>query len=809
MRILYCNKYNFSFSGTEICLFDLMDLMRAHGHEVALFSMADPRGESTVYDKHFLPAIDFKDAGNSLITKLKHAAHMLHSWDARRRLRKVIADFRPDIAHVRNIYHHLSPSILWELKAQAIPVVYHLNDFKLICPSYNMVSHGKICERCHDGRFWHVVSEACCHGGRAPALVLAAEAYAHKWMRTYQECVDRFVVPSQFMKDKLIDNHWDENKIQVVPHFQRLPAQIPPSIAAEMPILYFGRLSREKGIDDLLRAMQHLPQTHLIVAGDGPQRLELKSLSRALRLHNVEFVGQLSRPALDEAISESCLTVFPSRAYEAMGKSILESYAWKRPVIASDLGSRREVVHANKTGLLFPPGDVTQMAHAISFVACNPGLAAQMGAAGHEILRQRHSPDDHYSRMLSIYEQLASRSSQAVQAHDVPTQSPLRIAFIGGRGVLSKYSGVETYYEQVGSRLAQRGRHVVAYCRDYFTPRVREHNGIRLVRLPTIRSKHLDTLAHTLLSTVHAMFSRCDIVHYHCLGPALFSFLPRLVGKKTVVTVQGLDWQRCKWQKLAASVLRIGERGSVRLPNATIVVSRTLQHYYRERYGIEPAYVPNGTILRQRRGPSQLLNWGLEPDGYILFVGRLSPEKNCHLLIEAHSRIENAPPLVMAGDSGFADTYGTKLRAQADARVKFLGWVSGDAFEELLTNAMLFVLPSSVEGLSLSLLDAMATGVCVLVSDIPENLEVADGAGFSFRNGDSSHLERMLRMLIVNPQLRQATVDKARARVRERYAWDHITKQVEDIYLALLPERKTQTSEIPEQQEIKSYRHAA
>jgi glycosyltransferase involved in cell wall biosynthesis len=203
------------------------------------------------------------------------------------------------------------------------------------------------------------------------------------------------------------------------------------------------------------------------------------------------------------------------------------------------------------------------------------------------------------------------------------------------------------------------------------------------------------------------------------------------VGKKTVVTVQGLDWQRCKWQKLAASVLRIGERGSVRLPNATIVVSRTLQHYYRERYGIEPAYVPNGTILRQRRGPSQLLNWGLEPDGYILFVGRLSPEKNCHLLIEAHSRVENAPPLVMAGDSGFADTYGTKLRAQADAHVKFLGWVSGDAFEELLTNAMLFVLPSSVEGLSLSLLDAMATGVCVLVSDIPENLEVADGAGFS------------------------------------------------------------------------------
>jgi glycosyltransferase involved in cell wall biosynthesis len=555
--------------------------------------------------------------------------------------------------------------------------------------------------------------------------------------------------------------------------------------------------------------MQQLPSVNIRIAGDGPQRLDLNSLSQGLQLENVKFLGPLSRPALDEAISASCLTVFPSRAYQAMGKSILESYAWKRPVVASDLGSRREVVQPGKTGLLFPPGDVTQLAQAIAFLVRNPEIAGEMGAAGHELLRQQHSPEDHYSRLLSIYQQLASHRSRVVCARPQASQSPIQIAFIGGRGVLSKYSGVETYYEQVGSRLAQRGHRVIAYCRDYFTPQIKEHNGVRLVRLPTIRSKHLDTLVHTFLSTIHAMCSRCDIVHYHCLGPALFSFLPRLVGKKTVVTVQGLDWQRCKWQRLAAAVLRIGERGSLRFPNATIVVSRTLQRYYRERYGIEPAYVPNGTILRQWRKPSQLLNWGLKPDSYILFLGRLSPEKNCHLLIEAHARIENAPPLVMAGGSRYADAYVAKLRAQADERVKFLDWVSGEACEELLTNAMLFVLPSAIEGLSLSLLDAMAAGVCVLVSDIPENLEPADGAGFSFRSGDSYHLERMLRMLIADPQLRQAAVDKARARVRERYAWDHITKQVEDIYVALLPERNVQTSKTPEQQEIKSYRHAA
>jgi hypothetical protein len=148
MRILYCNKYNFPFSGTEVYLFDLMNMMRARGHEVALFSMADPRGQPTVYDQHFVPSVDFKDKNVGVLGRLRFAAHAIYSHDARWRLRRMIAEFRPDVAHVRNIYHHLSPSILWELKKQNIPIVYHLNDFKLLCPSYNLVSKGDVCERC-------------------------------------------------------------------------------------------------------------------------------------------------------------------------------------------------------------------------------------------------------------------------------------------------------------------------------------------------------------------------------------------------------------------------------------------------------------------------------------------------------------------------------------------------------------------------------------------------------------------------------------------------------------------------------------
>src|SRR5580698_6264465 len=163
MRILYCNKYNYPFSGTEVYLFELMQLMRSQGHEVALFSMADPRGEPTPYDHNFVPHVDFK-ADSGLWETARRTANAIYSRDARRRMRAMIDEFRPDVAHVRNIYHHLSPSILWELKAQKIPVLYHLNDFKILCPSYNLVSHGGACEKCKGGKFRHMM-EAKCYPG--------------------------------------------------------------------------------------------------------------------------------------------------------------------------------------------------------------------------------------------------------------------------------------------------------------------------------------------------------------------------------------------------------------------------------------------------------------------------------------------------------------------------------------------------------------------------------------------------------------------------------------------------------------------
>ena len=780
MRILYCNKYNFPFSGTETYLFEVMDLMRSHGHEVALFAMADPRGEATPYDQHFVPHIDFKEQDLGTMQRAKLAVHAIYSLDARQRLSRMIGEFKPDMAHVRNIYHHLSPSIFWELRAQGVPVLYHLNDFKMICPNYNLVSGGQTCERCKGRKFRHVVTEGCYAGGRAAAAVLASEAYLHKFMGTYEECVDRFLAPSQFVKDKLIEHGWTDDKIEVLAHFQRLPPHMPIAQQSDTTALYFGRLSSEKGVDDLLHAMRLLPGVCLQIAGEGPQRDKLEQLKEKLDLHNVEFTGQLDRAQLESAIASSSFTVFPSRAYETFGKSILESYAYGRAVVASDLGSRRELVRHGETGLLFPVGDMQQLASAVSTLATHPEVARRMGDTARRLVQDRFSPEGHYLALEQHYHELGRRKVPAKRNRSAGDR--LRIAFIGGRGVVSKYSGIESYYEEVGKRLAEMGDEITVYCRSYFTPYLTEYNGMRIVRLPTMRSKHMETLVHTFLSTMHVAFSRCDIVHYHALGPALFSFVPRLFGKKTIVTVQGLDWQRKKWGKLAAAVLRWGERASVRLPNTTMVVTETLQEHYRERYKKSPSYVPNGTIIHRRRGASQIVKWGIEPGEYILFLGRFSPEKNCRLLIDAYERLQTEVKLVLAGGSSYTDAYAADLRRHQSDRIRLLDWVAGDDLEELLTNAMLFVLPSDLEGLSLALLDAMGAGVCVLTSDNPENREVVSEAGFTFKRGDVGDLSRMLQLLIANPMLRQAAAQDGRQRVRERYLWNDVAQQVSRAY---------------------------
>jgi glycosyltransferase involved in cell wall biosynthesis len=806
MRILYCNKYNYPFSGTEVYLFELMRLMQEHGHEAALFSMLDSRGTSTRYDHHFLPHIEFKDTSWK---KFRNAGRAIYSWDARRRIRAMIKDFRPDVAHVRNIYHHLTPSILWELRKQRVPVVYHVNDFKLLCPSYNLVSRGEACEACSGGAFWHALPGNC-YPGLGARATLMLEAYVHRGLGTYRKCVDLFLAPSKFVRDKFVEHGWDAKKFEVLPHFQDLPggsSLAPP----HGPILYFGRLSPEKGVLDLLRAMVDLPDQRLVIAGDGPDRKNLQDFAASLRLRNVQFVGQVNSTERDALITQSRFTVFPSHAYETFGKTILESYAQGRPVVASDLGSRRELVLHGETGLLYRTGSVKGLADAIRELLSHPEQTERMGWAGQAMLKVHYTPAAHYQKLTSFYARLLApkpktRSILVPTRKDPPwTQGRvqprtanlppdevgqpaqrLRVAFIGGRGVASKYSGIETYYEEVGRRLVEMGHEVTVYCRTYFTPDLGRYNGMSLVRLPTIRSKHFETVLHTLLSTAHAVTQHFDLVHYHALGPALFSSIPRLLKSKTAVTVQGLDWQRKKWGKIAAAVLRLGEGASVMLPTGTMVVSKTLQQRYRDAHGADTYYVPNGGIVRDRTLPRKILDWQLTSGDYVLYLGRFSPEKGCHLLVQAFEQLHTGVKLVMAGASSYCDEYSRELRTHASDHILMLDWVSGETLDELLTNAMIFVLPSDLEGLSLALLDAMGAGLCVLTSDVPENREVVDGAGFTFQRGNPVDLADRLRFLIANPAVREAAGKAAKKRIREEYQWDKIAVDIERAYFQMM-----------------------
>lgn len=783
MRILYCNKFNFQFSGTEAYIFEAMEMMRSRGHEVALFSMEDPRGQPTGYDHHFVPPVAFKDSRGA-ITKLRMSARAIYSRQARRNIRSMILDFQPDLAHVRNIYHHLTPSILWELRSQGIPVLYHLNDLKLLCPSYNMVgADGASCDACKRGDFYHVVSRGCYAGGFGPSVILALEAYAHHWAHSYEKCVDRFLAPSRFVRDKFAEAGWDASKFLVLPHFQKLSHRAVADPGPDAPVLYFGRLSHEKGLRDLIAAIARLPGIQFVFAGEGPQRRELQSIQQALGLRNLRIAGQLSGSDLEDLISRCQFTVFPSHAYETFGKSILESYAFGRAVVASDLGSRRELVTHNETGLLYPVGDVNRLVDAIRCLRDDPQLAATMGGRGRERAQREFSPERHFQSLTNIYEGLIDSNRQGRNR----LSSRVKVAFIGGRGVVGKYSGIETYYEKVGEQLTRRGVDVTAYCRNYFTPEILTYRGIHVRRLPTIRSKHLDTFVHTLLSTMSACVRGYDIVHYHTLGPSLFSFFPRLFGKKTVVTVQGLDWQRKKWSAFARTVLKVAEQASITLPNRTVVVSHTLQHYYRQRYHRGGMYIPNAAEIRHRTESGSLMELNLDPDGYALFLGRLSPEKNCHILIQAFEQLGPAMKLVLAGGSSHTDEYAKGLRRRASERIVFLDWISGATKDAVLTNAALFVLPSDMEGLSLALLDAMGAGVCVLASDTPENIETIADAGFTFRRGDVEDLARMLRFLFDNPETRTEFGRKARARVEQNYQWGGVVKQHLWLYSHLVP----------------------
>ena len=351
--------------------------------------------------------------------------------------------------------------------------------------------------------------------------------------------------------------------------------------------------------------------------------------------------------------------------------------------------------------------------------------------------------------------------------------------------------------EEVGTRLAARGLDVTVYCRSNYVPDGHtEHRGMCLVRLPTVSSKRLDAIVHSALSAVRALGRQYDVVHFHALGPGLMTPVTRYASPARVVqTIHGLDDQRAKWGSGASAVLRGGGWLSARVPDATVVVSRTLADHYRTRYGRETTYIPNGVEPPTcTPAPRQIsTRFGLGGGDYVLFVGRLVPEKAPDLLLRAFRRLPGDVRLVIAGGSSFTDRYTDELAALAarDQRVVMPGYVYGETLAELYANAAAFVLPSYVEGLPLTLLEAASYGTPVVASAIGPHVEVMDNDGPGRRlvpPGDEDALAAALREAFDGGEKERTGAAELRDHVLAEYSWDRAVDAIEALYGRLVGE---------------------
>lgn len=369
------------------------------------------------------------------------------------------------------------------------------------------------------------------------------------------------------------------------------------------------------------------------------------------------------------------------------------------------------------------------------------------------------------------------------------TQRKLRVALVGTRGVTAKYGGSETAAEQVYPRLAARGHEAVVYCRRHMVdPHMRWWNGVRTIVLPSVNTKALDTMSHSFLAWMDMWLNdRADIAHVHGIGNAALFPLFRMTGKRVVGCVDGMDWTRAKWSRLEQVYLRLALDLVVRWSDAVYVDSLAAQRLCRDLYGREFPVVAYGAERREHVGTDLLADFGVSPERYLLFVGRLIPEKGVHYLIDACKAVESELPLVIVGDNPYHPDYVAGLRERADERVRFVGPVFGDAFWQLTSHCYLYVQPSEVEGTSPMLLTAMGQGRCVVVNGIEENLDVIADAGVAFHRNDAGDLAWVLQSLLGRPEVVADLGRAARVRVREEYDWDTIADLHEELFLSVAP----------------------
>lgn len=368
----------------------------------------------------------------------------------------------------------------------------------------------------------------------------------------------------------------------------------------------------------------------------------------------------------------------------------------------------------------------------------------------------------------------------------------MKIALLGTRGVPAAYGGFETLVENLGERLVARGHDVTVYCRPHMVSgRFERYKGMRLIYLPTIAEKHLDTIVHTLVCTLHmALRRRPDVAMYFIAGNSPLAALSRLFGIPSIINVDGLDSRRAKWGRYARLYLRWAERNAPRCADATITDSLAVQTLYREEYGADTHFIPYGSDMGGDDTGEHLRRFDLEPRKYVLFVGRLEAENNAHVLIEAFRGLDTDLKLVVVGDAPYSGDYQKALRATQDERVCFTGYVFGDGYRELARNAAIFVVPTEAGSTHPVIVEAMAAGNCVVVNDYQPNMETIGDAGVSYHGPEgAAGLQRVLAELLEDPARVERYRELAAARARAEYSWDAVTDGFENVAKDVVAQR--------------------
>ncbi len=369
----------------------------------------------------------------------------------------------------------------------------------------------------------------------------------------------------------------------------------------------------------------------------------------------------------------------------------------------------------------------------------------------------------------------------------------LRIAILGHKRVPSREGGVEIVVGELSSGMVSQGHSVTCYNRrghhvsgeQFDGEKIAEYNGVKIKSVFTVQKGGFAAASSSFFAALKAAFGRYDVVHFHAEGPCAMMWIPKLFGKRCIATIHGLDHQRAKWGGFASRYIKLGEKCAVKFADEIIVLSENVRQYFRDTYGRETVFIPNGVSRAERCAADEITQkFGLFKDEYILFLGRLVPEKGIKYLIDAYKGVKTEKKLVIAGGSSDTDDFEKELKslASGDNRIIFTGFVQGRIWQELYSNAYVYVLPSDVEGMPLSLLEAMSFGNCCLTSDIPECASVIEGHGLTFEKGNVADMKMKLQHLCDNPEIVAGFSAASAEYICGRYSWDGVVQKTLEIY---------------------------